>query len=123
MAINTKYTVQHFRYLGSTSVDGYPTVPTYEAVVPRKVYGWYPSSGHASVSASSMSNSGDYTRRVITSKVVLVPDTSFYSVLDKIVLPDSDTEFFISEDVRDYTTGPFTTSFGGGELIITKVSG
>lgn len=112
--MQAKYTVQHQKYLGATSVDGYPSTPTYQAPVSRSCFGWYPR-------ASQMPEVAEYTRRVITSKVVMVPDVSVYSPRDKVVLPGGD-EYFVSEDVRDYTTGPFAFK-PGGEVIVEKVSG
>lgn len=116
------YTIQHQKYTGSTTVDGYPKPADFQAPVSRVAYGWFPSSGHSSVSASSMSGEQDYTRRVITSKVVMVPDTSPYSVRDQIVLPGETDPYFVSEDVRNYTTGPFGYQ-PGGEIVVEKVTG
>lgn len=107
-------TIQHKAYTGSTDSDGYPTGDAYGAAVDRLVYGWYPLS-------SQLNPSMEYDRRVITSKVVLVPDVSFYSARDKITLPGGDV-YFVSEDVRDYTTGPFGFQ-PGGEIVIEKVAG
>lgn len=113
--IPANYTVSHFSYTGSTDADGYPTADAYAAAVARPAYGIYPL-------ASQLNMAGDYDRRVITSKVVMVPDVSPYSPRDKVVLPGSDTEYFVSEDVRDYTTGPFPYK-PGGEIILEVVSG
>lgn len=107
--------VQHAKYTGSTDSDGYPTGDEYEGPVSRKVFGWYPLS-------SQLSATGDYDRRVVTSKVVMVPDVSPYSPRDKVILPGSDTEYWVSEDVRDYTTGPFGYR-PGGEVVLEVVTG
>lgn len=113
------YTVSHAKYTGSTSSDGYPTGDTYATAVDRTVSGWYPLS-------SNLSPAGEYDRRVITSKVVLVPDASPFSARDKVVLPGTepveDRTYFVSEDVRDYNTGPYGYN-PGGEIVIEKVTG
>lgn len=117
--IPTKYTVAHSKYTGSTDNDGYPTEDTYAAAVNRPAIAIYPL-------ASQLNMTGDYDRRVITSKVVMVPDVAPYSPRDKVVLPGTDTEdartYFVSQDVRDYTTGPFGYK-PGGEVILEKVTG
>lgn len=115
MTFPTPYVVTHSAYTGSTDADGYPTGDAYGAPVTRAVYGWYPL-------ASQLNMTGDYDRRVVTSKVVMVPDASPYSPRDKVVLPDSDAVYFVSEDVRDYNTGPFGYE-PGGEVIIEVVDG
>ncbi|WP_156749699.1 hypothetical protein [Mycobacterium sp. E1747] len=79
----------------------------------RKVFGWYPDS-------SQLSESADYTRRVVQSIVVLVPDASPYSPRDKVALPGND-EWFVT-DVNDYTTGPFGYR-PGGTITLEQVSG
>jgi hypothetical protein len=112
------YTISHSKYLGATSVSGYPATPTFQTAVSRACFGWYPLS-------SQMPETAEFTRRVLTSKVVMVPDISIYSPRDKIVFPggDVDTDFyFVSEDVRDYTNGPFGFK-PGGEIVVEKVSG
>lgn len=113
--------VQHKKYLGSTDSEGYPTGDEYEdTAVPRDTWGWYPLS-------SDLSPAGEYDRRVITSKVLLVPDPSVFSPRDRIALPgddiDDDAEaYFVSEDVRDYSTGPFSRR-QRGEVVIERVTG
>lgn len=106
--------ILHAPYTGSTDADGYPTGDGYGDAVERDSYGWYPLS-------SQLSPAGEYDRRVITSKVVLVPDPSVFSPRDQITLPDSDV-YFVSEDRRDYTTGPYGYD-PGGEIVVEKVSG
>jgi hypothetical protein len=113
--VQAQYTVSHSAYTGSTDADGYPTEDAYATPVQRAAYGIYPL-------ASQLNMTGDYDRRVVTSKVVMVPDVSPYSPRDKVVLPGSDTEYFVSEDVRDYTTGPFGYR-PGGEVVLEVVTG
>lgn len=113
--MNALYTVAHSKYTGSTDSDGYPTGDDYATPVSRPAYAIYPLS-------SKLDISGDYDRRVITSKVVMVPDVSPYSPRDKVVLPGSPIEYWVSQDVRDYTQGPFGFK-PGGEIILEVVSG
>lgn len=112
-------TIQHAPYTGSTDNDGYPTGDAHGTAVDRPSYGWYPLS-------SQLSPAGEYDRRVITSKVVLVPDPKVFKARDKIVLPgdgaEDDRTYFVSEDMRDYTTGPYGYD-PGGEIVIEKVTG
>lgn len=110
-----KYTVSHAAYTGSIDTDGYPTGDAYAPSVDRPAYAIYPL-------ASQLNMTGEYDRRVITSKVLMVPDVSPYSPRDKVVLPGSDTEYWVSEDVRDYNTGPFNYS-PGGEVVLEVVKG
>lgn len=109
------YTITHSAYTGSTDADGYPTGDDYGTAVDRPAYAIYPLSSQLNMGA-------DYDRRVITSKVLMVPDVSPYSPRDKVVLPGSDTEYFVSQDVRDYTTGPFGYN-PGGEVVLEVVTG
>lgn len=117
--MNTIYTLSHAAYSGSTDSDGYPTGDAYETAVDRPAFAIYPLS-------SQLNMTGDYDRRVITSKVVMVPDVSPYSPRDRVVLPGTDPvedrTYFVSEDVRDYTTGPFSYR-PGGEVVLEKVEG
>jgi hypothetical protein len=113
--LTAKYTVQHSPYTGSTDSDGYPTGDAFGAAVSRPAFGWYALS-------SVLNPTGDYDRRVVTSKVLMVPDVSPYSPRDKVVLPDSDTEYWVSQDVRDDTTGPFAYQ-PGGEVVLEVVTG
>jgi hypothetical protein len=114
-----KYAVQHSAYIGSTDTDGYPTGDEYGSPVARAAYDWYPLS-------SQLSPAGEYDRRVITSKVLMVPDPSAFSSRDRVVLPGEgdvkDRTYFVSEDMRDYTTGPFGYD-PGGEVVLEKVTG
>lgn len=125
--MEASFAVSHAKYTGSTDADGYPTGDDYDEPVDRKVFGWYPLS-------SQLNSTGDYDRRVVTSKVIMVPDVSPYSPRDKVTLPDAngvlsgtDDEvakrtYWVSEDVRDYTTGPFGYR-PGGEVVIEVVTG
>lgn len=117
--ITAKYTVSHSKYTGSSSNGGYPTGDVHADLVVRKAIAIYPL-------ASQLNMTGDYDRRVITSKVMMVADVSPYSPRDKVVLPGAGTEaertYFVSEDVRDYTTGPFPYK-PGGEVVLEKVTG
>lgn len=113
--MEASFVVSHATYTGSTDSDGYPTGDAYDEPVDRKVFGWYPLS-------SQLSPAGEYDRRVVTSKVVLVPDTAPYAPRDRVVLPDSDTEYYVSEDVRNYNTGPFGFR-PGGEVVLEVVTG
>lgn len=112
-------TILHSAYTGSSDTDGYPTGDEYGSAIERASYGWYPLS-------SQLSPAGEYDRRVITSKVVLVPDPTVFSARDKVVLPGTDAEvdrtYFVSEDMRDYTTGPYGYD-PGGEIVVEKVAG
>lgn len=113
--------VSHSKYTGSTDADGYPTGDGYAAPVSRTVYAIYPLS-------SQLTMTGDYDRRVITSKVVMVPDVSQYSPRDKVVLPGSAAEYFVSADVRDYSNGPWKfkpspDAENFGEVIVELVTG
>lgn len=122
MVLAAKFTIQHKKYTGSTDVDGYPSQDVHDPAVSRKAYGWYPLS-------SVLNMTGDYDRRVITSKVLLVPDVGPYAPRDEIILPqpadhpEAERTYFVSEDVRDYSTGPFVSSTKGGEIILEKVTG
>lgn len=117
--MQANFTVSHAAYVGSTDSDGYPTGDGYGSPVDRLVFGWYPLS-------SQLSPAGEYDRRVVTSKVVLVPDPSVFSPRDRVILPGSgdvdSRTFFVSEDVRDYTTGPFSYK-PGGEIVLETISG
>jgi hypothetical protein len=117
--MQAKFVVSHAKYTGSTDSDGYPTGDAYGTPADRLVFGWYPLS-------SQLSPAGEYDRRVVTSKVVLVPDPTVFSPRDQVVLPGADDvserTYFVSEDMRDYTTGPFGYR-PGGEIVLEKVSG
>lgn len=117
--MDTPYTVSHEKYTGSTDSEGYPTGDAYADAVQREAYGWYPLS-------SQLNPAAEYDRRVITSKVLQVPDVAPYAVRDRVILPgdgsEDDRTFYVSEDVRDYNTGPFGFT-PGGEVVLEKVTG
>ena len=108
-----KYTVQHSAYTGSTDADGYPTGDEWDEPVDRVAYGLEPL-------ASRLDSSMTYDRRVISSKILGVPDPTVYSPRDKVSWYGVD--YFVSEDVRDYTTGPFSPG-PGGDVILEVVTG
>jgi hypothetical protein len=107
-------TVGHAKYVGSMSADGYPGSPTFQPTVRRPSYGWYPQASEVPL------GNDDYTQRVISSLVVGVPDVTVYAPGDLVVI-DAEN-FIVSEDVRDFTTGPFGTG-PGGVIIVEKVTG
>ena len=115
----------HCPYTGSSDADGYPTGDSYGDPVERHAYAIYPLS-------SDLDSAADYDRRVVTSRVVMVPDVSVYSPRDIVRLPGTQPEaertYFVSEDVRDYSTGPFgfkpsINAEAFGEIVVEKVSG
>jgi hypothetical protein len=127
--MQASHPVSHSKYTGSMSVDGYPTGDAFDAPVQRLAYAVYSRPGRTS---SQMSTSADYERRIVTEKIVLVPDTSVYSARDKVILSGAGTEeertFFVSGDVLDYSQGPFGFKPSGdagafGEVTIEKVTG
>jgi hypothetical protein len=108
------HTITHAPYTGSTVADGTQGPPQYGTPVTRNVYGWYPQSSQVPV------GNDDVTLRVKTGLVVLVPDPSVYKAGDKVTI--NAAEYRVSEDVRDYTTGPFGYK-PGGEIVVEKTSG
>lgn len=112
-------TIGHRKYVGSMSPDGYPGSPTFnppdtEPANERPAYGWHPQASEVSL------GNDDYTQRVIASMVVGVPDVSLYAAGDLVILNGRD--YIVSEDVRDYTNGPFSAG-PGGEIIVERVTG
>lgn len=108
--------IQHAKYQsGGDDNDGYPNADGYDTPETRDTWGWYPLS-------SQMSPDADYNRRVIDHKVVLVPDPTVYTVRDQITLPGDETPWFVSEDLRDYSTGPFSSK-QRGEVVIERITG
>lgn len=107
-------TIGHAKYVSSMSPDGYPGAPTFEAQVTRPAYGWHPQASSVPL------GDPDYIQRVIASVVVGVPDATVYKAGDLVVLDGRD--YVVSEDVRDYTTGPFSPG-PGGEVIVERVTG
>lgn len=109
-----KRAIRYAPYAGSTDSEGYPTGDVYGTEVDRDAWGWYPLS-------SQLSPAGEYDRRVITSKVMLVENPTDYAPRDKVILPTDDV-YFVSEDMRDYAKGPYR-DFNGGEIVLEKVTG
>lgn len=121
--------VTHAAYLGSADDEGYPAGDDFGTPVSRLAYAVYSRSGRTS---SEMSTSADFERRIVTAKLMLVPDTTVYSPRDQVVLPGSgsaDTRtYFVSGDVLDYSLGPFgfkpSADAGAfGEVSLEKVTG
>lgn len=112
-------TIGYRKYNGSMSVDGYPGSPTFtppddQPAVSRPSYGWYP------LASAVPTGNDDYMQRVIRSKAVGVPDPTLYAPGDLVILDGVD--YVVSEDIRDYRTGPFGEG-PGGEVIVERVSG
>jgi hypothetical protein len=89
--------------------------------VDRLVYGWYPQSSEIPV------GNDELMQRVITNKIVMVPDVSPYSPGDRIAFPgdditDDESAYRVSEDVRDFNTGPFEYK-PGGAIVVERVRG
>lgn len=105
--------------MGAMSVDGYPGSPTFtppDTQPPHQypAYGWYPLASEVPL------GNDDYTQRVIASIAVGVPDVSLYKPGDLVILDGED--FVVSQDVRDFTTGPFGTGYGG-VIVVERVTG
>jgi hypothetical protein len=119
-------TIGYRQYNGTMSAGGYPGQPTFtppddEDATERPAYGWYPSAGTSGASSSQvLLGNIDYIQRIIRSKVVGVPDPSIYFPGDLVILDGVD--YVVSEDVRDYRTGPFSPG-PGGEIIVERVTG
>lgn len=120
--MQAQYTIAHAAYTsGGTTVDGYPIPEGYAAAVDRLVYGWYPQTSEIPV------GNDELTQRVITNKIVMVPDVSVYSPGDRIAFPgdtitDDESAYRVSEDVRDFNTGPFGFK-PGGAIVVERVRG
>ncbi len=102
--------------------EGYATGDNFEdPPVDRPAYGWYPGQG-AGTSASSASDTGgaEFERRLITYRIVQVPDPTVYSLRDKVILDGVD--YFVAGDVMNYNTGPFGFK-PGGEVFVERVTG
>jgi hypothetical protein len=107
------------KYNGSMSADGYPGSPTFtppdtDPPDDRPAYGWYP------LTAEWPVGNDDYSQRLIASTAVGVPDATIYAPGDLVILNGID--YVVSEDVRDFTTGPFGPG-PGGVIIVEKVTG
>lgn len=112
-------TVGHRKYMGAMSTDGYPGSPTFvppdnQPANQYPCYCWYPLASQVPL------GNDDYTQRVISSIVVMVPDVALYKPGDLVILDGED--FVVSQDVRDYTKGPFGPG-PGGEVIVERVTG
>lgn len=112
-------TIGHRKYVGSMSEDGYPGSPHFQPPDDQPAteypsYGWYP------LASEVPTGDDDYTQRVIASLVVGVPDVTPYAAGDLIIIGDEN--YVVSEDVRDFTTGPFGRG-PGGVIIVEKVTG
>jgi hypothetical protein len=112
-------TIGHRKYIGSMSAKGYPGAPTFsppdtQPPNSRPAYGWHPQASTVPL------GNPEFTQRVIASMVVGVPDVTIYAPGDLVILNGKD--YIVSEDVRDYTTGPFGTG-PGGEIIVESVTG
>ena len=116
------YTIQHASYQPpGTDGDGYPIPEGHGDPVDRQVYGWYPQSSEATVGNDELSH------RVITNKIVMVPDVSPYKPGDRVAFPgdditDDESAYRVSEDVRDFNTGPFGFK-PGGAIVVERVRG
>lgn len=125
--ITAKYTIQHAPYIGGDggAVDdvseGYPDADEFGEPVDRPAYGWYPGQGSGTSAASASDTGGsDYERRLISYRIVQVPDASVYAVRDKVIMDGE--EFFVAGDVMNYNTGPFGFQ-PGGEVFVERVIG
>lgn len=112
--VKANFTVSHQTYTGSVVADGTQGPPQYGSAVTRDVFGWYPQTSEVPV------GNDDVTDRVKTSLIVLVPDVSVYKAGDKVTV-DGQT-YLVSEDVRDFTKGPFSYR-PGGQIVVEKTSG
>lgn len=126
-----RFGIGHAKYVGSMTTGGYPGAPTFEDEVARPSYGWYPLASEVPL------GNAEYNQRVISSVAVGVPDVAPYSAGDKVVLTptlvlledlevpvavDGAEDYVVSEDVRDFTTGPFERG-PGGVIIVERVTG
>lgn len=116
------YTIQHATYqLGAVDDDGYPVPEGYGAAVDRQVFGWYPQTSEIPV------GNDELAQRIITNKIVMVPDVAVYHPGDRIAFPgddinDDESAYRVSEDVRDFNTGPFGYK-PGGAVVVERVRG
>jgi hypothetical protein len=114
------------RIASTVDADGYTRPEGWGAPQPVAVYGWQPVS-------SDMPFGAEISFRVITSLLLLVPDTSLWHPGDRVWLhgtPDGDEFapshpncfYLVTEDVRDMSNGPFGFR-PGGAVVIEKVTG
>lgn len=126
--MRTRFTIGRALYTaGGLDEDNYSTAPGWsDTIEPIEVYGWQPL-------ASDMPIGSEFTHRVITSKLLLVPDVSPWHPSDKVWLSGTVTAgvfipanpadvFYVSEDVRDFNTGPFGFK-PGGAVVISRTQG
>lgn len=120
--MEARYTIQHAAYQAAgEDGDGYPIPEGHGEPVDRLVYGWYPQTSEVPV------GNDELTQRVITNKIVMVPDVSPYHPGDLIAFPgdditDDESAYRVSEDVRDFNTGPFSYR-PGGAIVVERVRG
>jgi hypothetical protein len=120
--VEASYTIIHAVYQsGGTDADGYPIPEGHADPVERLVYGWYPQTSEIPV------GNDELAQRVITNKIVMVPDVSMYGPGDLIAFPgddinDDESAYRVSEDVRDFNTGPFGYK-PGGAIVVERVRG
>lgn len=110
--MDASHIIGHETYTGSTSVDGYPTEPTYGNVVERTVYGWQPET-------FDTTTDDEHTKRVSDRIEILVPATEPYAPLDRVTLG---SERYLVDQIRDYTTGPFAY-WPGGVVVAQRWAG
>lgn len=121
--MRARFTISRARYVPShvDPADGYSVPASYEPPELLKVFGWQPL-------ASDMPVGAELTHRIVTSKLVLAPDVSLFQPSDRVWLFDvsddpSNADFYhVSEDVRDYNTGPFGYR-PGGAVVIERTQG
>ena len=111
--MEANYVVSHAKFVDSADPGG--SGSTYEAPASRNVFGWYREK-------QTISNPDTDDHVSARPTVVLVPDVSPYAPRDCVVLPgqtpEADRTFFVTEDIRDYTKGPFGFR-PGGEIVLT----
>lgn len=112
-------TIGHRKYMGVLSAAGYPGAPMFDPpdtqpATLRASFGWHPQASDVKI------GDVEYTQRVIASMVVGVPDVTPYAPGDLVILNGND--YVVSEDVRDYTNGPFSRG-PGGEIVVERVTG
>lgn len=107
------YPIAHSAYTDGTDASGYRNKGDYATPVTRMIFAPAPES-------STLTEGEEFTTRVSTRKILLVPDVTVFKVRDKVTLPEGD--FLVCESVRDYTAGPFGYK-PGGEVIVEKTDG
>lgn len=126
--MEAQYTIKHASYTApGTDADGYPIPEGHGAAVDRQVFGWYPQSSQAGAGASTVVTGDEYAQRIITNKIVMVPDVTIYTPGDLIAFPgdditDDESAYRVSRDVQDFNTGPFGYK-PGGAIVVERVRG